>query len=93
MGKSSLRMWVNQFNRNIGPLDPQIAIVEGQLWNLTRLVEYSIKVYGTEQLAVRPLVVPTSTAIANSATAAPRQDETTTMDNIGKLLSLFNSFY
>ena len=93
---SSLRIWfkwVSQFNRNIGPLDPQIAFVEGQLWNLTRLVEYSIKVYGTEQLAVRPLVVPTSTATTNSATAAPRQDETTTMDNIGKLLALFNSFY
>ena len=71
-------------------LDPQIAFVEGQLWNLTRLVEYSIKVYGTEQLAVRPLVVPTSAATANSATVAPRQDETTTMDNIGKLLVLFN---
>ena len=74
-------------------LDPQIAFVEGQLWNLTRLVEYSIKVYGTDQLAVRPMVVPTSAATANSATEAPRQVEATTMDNIGKLLALFNSFY
>ena len=31
-------------------LDPQIAFVEGQLWNLTMLVQHNIKVYGTDQL-------------------------------------------
>merc|ERR1719362_2852899 len=74
-------------------LDPQIAFVEGQLWNLTRLVEYSIKVYGTEQLAVRPLVVPNSDATANSATEAPRQVETTTMDNIVRISDGYQGYY
>ena len=30
--------------------DPQIAFVEGQLWNLTVLVDHHIKVYGGDQL-------------------------------------------
>lgn len=30
--------------------DPQIALIRGQLWNLTELVEHNIKVYGADQL-------------------------------------------
>ena len=59
-------------------LDPQIALVEGQLWNLTHLVDHNIKVYGTDQLE--------STL---STTTTPRPDETIA-DNIGKVLTLTN---
>merc|ERR1719225_212406 len=41
-------------------LDPQIAFVEGQLWNITSLVEHSIKVYGADLLVL----------------TTPRKDET-----------------
>ena len=36
--------------RDLLSLDPQIAFVEGQLWNLTALVAHNIKVYGVENL-------------------------------------------
>ena len=36
--------------RDLYTLDPQIAFVENQLWNLTALVNHHVKVYGREQL-------------------------------------------